>query len=507
VQYGAGLRAGRDGIISNILYSGGASMVWKQKDKIALLIVAVMLITTLSSCSTREAEAAKEIEAYMQSQEKLIKSYTNIEIDMLDAQNAMSIVAEFASDKYKGRKTGTAENEKAVQYIADYFKEIGLENPSNLTNYMQPYSQAVTLLEKAPMLELVDKDGKLIKSYEYPKNFVYRVLSDSTEDIQLNAPMKVMERIADVKSNGFENNSVLLFSLKAQGRSQYMDLMREVVPTKAAAVILEMDVKGENSRISELIVAPLNSKSWGKSYKPVIGVDALTFAELTAAAEEHKNIKLQCSYKIDKLYNTSNIVGYIPGTDEELKDEFIIVGGHMDHVGDNFNGTYNSGALDNASGTAAMMEIARLISRNAVKPKKSILFIAFNGEEYHLNGSEYYVEHPVFPLKDAVMINLDMVGSSYKMPLSVANGDGFASDLKFEFLELAKSLEVDAISSNITASDHTNFGIKGVPAVLLIHMDDMHGYHSPKDTMEDVDGKRLEEVIKLVLYYIDKKAY
>ena len=477
------------------------------KGKMALLMTVIVLITMLSSCSTRDVEAAKEIEGYIQIQEQQIKSYTNIEIDMLDIQNAMNIIVEFASDKYKGRKTGTVENEKAIQYIADYFKEIGLESPSSLVNYIQPYSQAVTLLEKTPKLELAEVDGKILKSYEYPKNFVYRVLSDNPEDIQLNAPMKLMESIADIKSSSYENNSVLLFSLKAQGRSQSMDLMREAYPTKAGAIIVEMDVKGEASRSSDLKVVPMYSKDWGKNYKPVIGVDALTFAELVKAAQENKNIKLQCSYRIDEKYKSANIVGYIPGTDEQYKDEFIIIGGHMDHVGDNFNGTYNPGALDNASGTAAMMEIARVLSQNKVKPNKSIIFVAFNGEEYHLTGSEYYAENPVFPLKKAVMINLDMVGSSYKMPLSVANGDRFVADLKFEFLELAKSLGIDAISSNITGSDHTNFGIKGVPSVLLINMDDMHGYHSPNDTLEDVDGKRLEEIIKLVLFYIDRKAY
>jgi hypothetical protein len=443
----------------------------------------------------------------MESQEQQLKSYTNIEIDELDAGNAMNIIAEFASEKYKGRKTGTAENEKAVQYIADYFKKIGLENPGSLNNYLQPYSQSVTLLEKTPKLELIDTDGKIIKSYEYPKNFIYTVLSDSTEDIQLNAPMKVMESFADISANSFENNSVLLFSLKAQGRTQSMALMRQAYPTKAAAIIVEVDVKGEKSPSGDLKVIPMYRGNWGKNYKPVIGVDKITFAELVKAAEEHKNIGLQCSYTIEERYKASNIVGYIPGSDEKLKDEFIIIGAHMDHVGDNFNGTYNPGALDNASGTAAMMEMARIIAQNAVKPSKSIIFIAFNGEEYHLTGSEHYVENPVFPLKNAVMINMDMVGSSYKMPLSIANGEGFVQDLKFEFLELAKSLGIDAESSNITASDHTNFAIKDVPSILLINMDVMHGYHSPNDTMEDVDGKRIEEIMKLVLYYVDKKAY
>jgi Zn-dependent M28 family amino/carboxypeptidase len=142
-----------------------------------------------------------------------------------------------------------------------------------------------------------------------------------------------------------------------------------------------------------------------------------------------------------------------------------------------------------------------------VKPKKSIVFIAFNGEEDGLLGSRYYAADPVFPLRNSVMINLDMVGSKAIIPLSVAAGPSHVPDLKREFLEMTKALGIDAIEGNITASDHFSLGEKDVPTVMLSHMDDKSGYHSPNDTLEDIDSQRLRQVIELVLHYIDKKAY
>lgn len=481
--------------------------MWAYLKRISCGALIVLLIGALTSCTPKDAEAAKRIEDYLQQQEQQSQSFMNIAIDKLDSQKAMELIKELASEKYKGRKTGTRENKMAAQYISAYFKEIGLQNPPGLKDYLQPYTQPITLLKDTPKLEIVDKDQALIKSYEYPKNFVFRVLSDKTKDIKLNNPMQIMGSAAELKEQQFKDNKVLLFSASAQGRSTMMQLMREAYPTGASAVILEIDVDSENSHYSDLVISTLNFRQWGAQYIPVITVDSQTFAELSASAKEGNNIKLECSYETDENFKTNNIIGYIPGSDEKQKDEYIIIGGHMDHVGDNLNGTYNSGAFDNASGTAAVAEIARVISQNPIKPKKTVIFIAFNGEEYGMNGSSYYADNPVFPLENAVMINMDMVGSSYKIPLSVANNGAFVMDLKLEFLELAELLGIEAEASMTSASDHFYFGDKGVPSVCLIHYDDMHGYHSPNDTLEDVDPERLKDVMKLVLYYIEKKAY
>jgi hypothetical protein len=490
-----------------IRYPGGGFMRWNVKGKAALLIAAIMLITMLSGCSTRENEAAKQIENYMKEQEQLAKSYINIDIEKLDAQNAMNIIQELASEKYKGRKTGTVENEIALEYIEKQFRAMGLKNPESLDDFRQYFYQPVTLLKDTPRLALLEQDGKTIKDFEYPKNFAFRVLSDSTQDISINAPMHIMNSAAEINDTRFSQQEVLLFPIEAQGRSSAFMLMREMYHTKAAAIILEVDVSSENRKNSDLLVYSLNNRSWGPYYKPVISVDTDTFLALEQAAAEQKMINIQCSYEEKERYKTANLVGYIPGSDKELKDQYIIVGGHMDHVGDNMNGTYNAGAFDNASGTAAMMEIARVISESTNKPKKSLVFIAFNGEEHGLIGSEYYVSSPVFPLKNSVMINLDMIGSSAILPLSVAVNRGHIVDLRSEFLELAKVLEIDALEDNNISSDHFYFGEKSVPTVMLTHMDVRNGYHSPNDTLEDVDQKRLGEAIELVLHYIDKKAY
>lgn len=474
---------------------------------ISLLTSVIFLVMMFSGCSSRDIEAAKQIESKIKEQQARVNSFINIKEEQIDAQNAINIISELSSEKYKGRKTGTKENEVALLYLSHQFRAIGLKSPEGLDNYMQYYYQPVTKLKETPKLSLLDKAGNAIKDFEYPKNFVYRVLSDSTEDINIKAPMKVMSSIAEIKNNSFKKQEVLLFSSAAQGRASTMEIMNAMYATGAAAIIIEVDVDSENKRYSDLIVTPLNSSSWGESYKPVITVDSATYAELAQAAEEQKMIALQFSYVEEESYKTANVVGYIPGTDELLKDEYIIIGGHMDHVGDNLNGTYNPGAFDNASGTAAMLEIARVIAENDIKPKKTLVFIAFNGEEHGLLGSEYYVAEPVFPIKNAVMINLDMVGSSAVVPLSIAASMRHILDLRSEFLELGKSLGIDVVESDITASDHFSFGEKSVPSVMLSHMDDKNGYHSPNDTMEDVDRERLKEVIELVLHYIDKKAY
>ncbi|WP_417886790.1 M28 family peptidase [Zunongwangia sp.] len=107
---------------------------------------------------------------------------------------------------------------------------------------------------------------------------------------------------------------------------------------------------------------------------------------------------------------TWNIIGFIEGNDPRLKDEIIVLGAHYDHLGVKDGQIYND-ADDNASGTAALLEIAERVSVNRKSLKRSVLFIAFGAEEQGLLGSSYFVNHPSFSLKHIkLMINMDMVG-------------------------------------------------------------------------------------------------
>jgi len=226
------------------------------------------------------------------------------------------------------------------------------------------------------------------------------------------------------------------------------------------------------------------------------------FQELKKAADERQHIHMSVDYNYTDT-ETANVIGVIPGSDVDLKDQYIIISAHLDHVGDNKNGTYQPGVLDNASGTALLMELAKVLKETEAVPKKTIVFIAFNGEEQGLLGSDYYVNNPVYSLNDSLVINLDMVGSKKVVPLTIASQ---LSGLKNELYDLATELDMEAEKTDMISSDQRSFTSFWVEAVTLIHSD-VSKIHTPFDTIDNIDLDRMKEVANLILYYIDKNAY
>ncbi len=130
-----------------------------------------------------------------------------------------------------------------------------------------------------------------------------------------------------------------------------------------------------------------------------------------------------------------NVVGILPGSDPKLKDETIVIGAHYDHLGRGGEGSLapregeiHHGADDNASGVAGVLELARILSTQNPKPRRTIVFITFSGEEEGLLGSDYYVNHPIVPIaKTVAMINMDMIGRLKDQKL-IIGGIGTASE-------------------------------------------------------------------------------
>src|SRR5439155_1797881 len=138
----------------------------------------------------------------------------------------------------------------------------------------------------------------------------------------------------------------------------------------------------------------------------------------TAAGNALRNpiagAKLNVNVNVNRIESPSfNVVGILPGTDPKLKNEAIVIGAHYDHLGRGGEGSLapregeiHHGADDNASGVAGLLELARLFSSQEPRPRRTIVFIAFSGEEEGLLGSNYYVNHPIVPLASTVaMIN------------------------------------------------------------------------------------------------------
>lgn len=204
---------------------------------------------------------------------------------------------------------------------------------------------------------------------------------------------------------------------------------------------------------------------------------------------------------------TENVYAWMEGNDPQLKNEVVVVGAHMDHIGygpsmSRWGGSkIHPGADDNASGTAALLEIAKAFSKMKGQNKRTVVFMAFSAEEMGLKGSLHYVNNPIFPKgapdlkKHVFMLNMDMVGHLGKGQ-TMAFDDGSSSpDIGDAIRGLAVKYN---FASTITfrgasGSDHAPFYNKKVP-VAFLHTGLHKFYHTPNDTVDRINFDGLEQV-------------
>lgn len=201
---------------------------------------------------------------------------------------------------------------------------------------------------------------------------------------------------------------------------------------------------------------------------------------------------------------TSNVLAMIPGTDASLASEYLVVGAHYDHLGWGGEGSLHSsktpaihpGADDNASGTAALIEVARSIA--AAPLRRPVIFAAFSGEEIGLLGSQHYVENPAYPIASTVfMLNMDMVGRKKDGELNV-QGTGTSPRWDALLTQVGKTFanEIKRTEDGQGPSDHASFYGKNVPVLFLFT--GLHGdYHRPTDTWEKVSYNGMDTVVAI----------
>lgn len=208
---------------------------------------------------------------------------------------------------------------------------------------------------------------------------------------------------------------------------------------------------------------------------------------------------------------SQNIYGWIDGSDPVLKNEIVVVGAHMDHIGYGPRASQapnrreiHPGADDNASGTVGVLAIARAMSMQKIKCKRTVVFMAFSGEEMGLIGSQFYCNNPLFPKgapsinKHVAMINMDMIGYLKR------------GQFKTSFFNESSSVDLDkaikelntkyAFARSISGrggggSDHAPFYNKKVPVVCL-HTGMHAQYHTPDDTANRINYQGLEQVVR-----------
>jgi hypothetical protein len=218
--------------------------------------------------------------------------------------------------------------------------------------------------------------------------------------------------------------------------------------------------------------------------------------------------KMMDSTKKEKT-RSANVVGFLPGNDKKLKDEVVIIGAHYDHLGFGGKNALDSskathyGADDNASGTAGMLELAEYYSNNKKSLKRSMIFIAFSGEEEGLFGSINYTKSPYLPLeKTQAMINMDMIGR-LKDSVLIVEGYGSSTYWKELFGKLdTTKFHMHFKPDGVGPSDHSSFYRKNIP--VLFYFTGLHkDYHKASDTRDKINYEGEVEVLKVVKSSID----
>jgi hypothetical protein len=239
---------------------------------------------------------------------------------------------------------------------------------------------------------------------------------------------------------------------------------------------------------------------------------------------------LELRIKVDmeqKISACGNVLGMIGGSDPELRKEYVVIGAHLDHIGIAKDGYVFNGADDNASGSAGILQIARALALNPEKPKRSIVFAHWTGEEKGLFGSRYFIKFPTIPIKDIVAyINLDMI--SHDCPLreileeakmfhlgeeeaaKIQDAPGKllrayvslpSPDLASRILKINEDhigLEVVPLLSfpMLGNSDHYFFAFEKIPSVFFFTGGNEYA-HTPLDTVERMNAEKMAEVVRL----------
>ena len=447
-----------------------------------------------------------------------------------------------SSDELGGRGNGTPGLERAADYIAEQFKSAGLQPGGKNGTWFQPF-ELVTGLTVGEGNRLTVSSGRHAISFTLGETFFPLSATANGEarvpsaqvvgapvvfaGYGISAPSLNYDDYAGVDVNG---KAVLIFTHEPQEHrrsfTSHVSLMNKAMTARHKGAKLLLIVSDPTHERDEAPFAGFARDPQAEDYGiPVLrvhrsriaplleawGLDA-TAKEIDTTGEPRSRVLDAKADYVEHLAKTRrtvrNVIGVLPGSDPARKDEAVVVGAHYDHLGlggrhsmnPSLAGQIHNGADDNASGTAAIIEVARTAAASRDRFARTVVFVAFAGEELGLIGSAQYVNDPPIPIdKTAAMLNLDMVGRPRGriMISGLETAPAIDEELKpaaaaIEGLEIRRFQE----GAGVGSSDDTSFLLKKVPAVAFFS--GFHGdYHRPTDDWPHIDDAGAARVASL----------
>lgn len=454
-------------------------------------------------------------------------------------------LAYLASDDLKGRDVGSEGIAEAGQFIEKRFQELGIETELFETGPYQEFSlpgpaeigdaDSNRLVFEGTQADVTPALGQNFTSLalggngEFSGGLVFAGYGitapdlgyDDYKDVDVEGKVVIVirkepqQQQADSIFEGTRSSQYAFFSSKELNAAMH----------KAAALIIVNDAVTASRDDSVMAVtaagSPLSDQTIPTFHcqrslidpilTAVTGMSLLDYEQaidkdLEPQSVEIKGVKVTGEAKIkDSRIPVRNVIGYLPGTGR-LKEEFVVVGAHYDHVGMGGRGSLapgtiaiHNGADDNGSGTVTMLEVARRMSENKAEDRRGIIFMAFTAEERGLLGSKHYVRNPRWPLEDTVaMVNMDMVGRLNENVLTVYGTgtakefDGLVDDLNEEF-----NFALDKRVAGFGPSDHASFYEAKIPVFHFftgLHND----YHRPSDDVDKVNYDGMTRIAGMI---------
>ena len=496
-------------------------------------------------------------------------------VEGITASDLKSDVYFLASDEMGGRATSTVHNQIASRYLAHRFERLSLNPAGEDGSYFQYFDLVQSDLSEPNRFEILSQGSSVPTVGQLKDDFYPSPLSASGKVFApvvfagygISAPELHYDDYAGID---VRHKIVLILEHEPgeldpkspfdglvssdYGRARYKLLNAQ--RHGAVAVILVEDIENHNSdeKFSRRMQsawpkdkskAPLYLKVWTDSIEiPAVHISqkmASHFFEKTPISLGALQRQIDQEYrtksfrlpKVQAYFETKltqregrsrNVLASLPGSDPELGKQLVIIGAHLDHVSGK-DGTIYNGADDDASGIAGLLEIAEAFSVSPERPKRSILFAAWNAEERGLLGSYYYTVHPSFPLDQTkLMLQMDMIGRNEEIPDSdnhrfrgLEEQSAEENSNSLNVLGYSRSKDVHRLveDSNrwiglslkfrydnhsldlLRRSDHWPFLNRGIPAAFFhtgLHPD----YHRSTDTADKINYEKMEKIVRLV---------
>lgn len=442
----------------------------------------------------------------------------------VNTQNLMEIVSYLASPELEGRLAGSPGLLKAAEFAVSQFEKFGLL-PAGDRGFYQDYELEYNQILPGSSMKLIGNNG-LETEAQPGKEYSFRGFTGAGK-----AKAEVIFAgygisrpdigYDDYKDIDVKNKIVMVFKANPSWKIDDEPWGEGSIRSKAAtakkhgakAIIFLPTSSGWYSRM------PIGSVMDGEGEHLIdfpqleIGKEladgllekiGFTLAEMQEKIDIGKKpastntgkqvfIDVKTEYMPDQP--TVNVVAMLSGSHPELKDEYIVIGAHMDHVGSQAGKVYYPGANDNASGTAAVIELARMFSTLEPKPARSVLFVLFDAEECGLKGASHFVENsPVAHNKIAAMFNFDCIAHGD----SIQIGSGLSNP---ELFEIAREADSSGLLIGNTwkggGADATPFYNAGIPTLYFVTRDSYTYLHLPGDTPETLNPPLFTSIVRL----------